>query len=336
MPPAPRENPLLLGHEAAEQVIIDAIGDGRLHHAWLIAGPQGIGKATLAFRFARALMARSRGTLELDPALPVFRRVATRAHADLLTLERPVDTKTGKLKAEIPVDTIRTVAPFLHLTPAEGGWRVVVVDGAEHMNRNAANALLKLLEEPPVRAILLLTCATPGRLLPTLRSRCRALRLDRLDDRVVADLLGRYRPETSSGDIADLVRLAEGSIGRALLLADEDGVRLSGMVGRLLAVAPRVPALQMHDVADALGQAEKEGAAYSTFMDLLRTALAAAVRATAAGHPDPAQLRLASARPLAEWGEVWHALTRMQDETERANLDKRVATVLGLNLLNGP
>ena len=333
--PSPRSNPFLLGQEAAERVLEDALASGRLHHAWLLTGPEGVGKATLAYRFARALLAGAR-SLDIDPARPVFRRVAKGSHADLLTLALPVDPETGKPRGEIPVHVIRQVAPFLHLTAIEGGWRVVVVDGAEHMNRNAANALLKVLEEPPTRAVLLLVCAAPGRLLPTIRSRCRTLRLPALSDAVVDTLLARYASDLAPAGRANLGRLAEGSIGRALALAEAGGVRLSALVDDVLAAAPRLLPAQIHRVTETVARAEKEGPAWSTFMTLLCAALSAAVRAVAAGQGDDSQRRLATLRPLAEWNEVWHALTRLQDETERLNNDKRVATAVGLNLLNGP
>ncbi len=132
----------------------------------------------------------------MDPASPVFRRVAAGSHADLLTVEREWDDKKSRLRGEIVVDDARAVSAFLRLTPAEGGWRVVVIDGAEHLNRNAANAVLKMLEEPPPRAVLLLTCAAPGRLLPTIRSRCRRLALHPLDAREMAHALAEYLPDT--------------------------------------------------------------------------------------------------------------------------------------------
>ncbi|MBC7801304.1 MAG: AAA family ATPase, partial [Gemmatimonadaceae bacterium] len=166
----PRANPLLLGHAAAEAAMDDAIRARRVHHAWLLTGLEGIGKATCAYRFARRLLAGT-GAAH-DPDSPLFRRVAAGTHADLLTIERAWDDKRKRKRSEIVVDSARGAAEFLRLTPAEGGWRIVVVDGAEHLNRNAANALLKILEEPPARAVLLLVCAAPGRLLPTIRSRC--------------------------------------------------------------------------------------------------------------------------------------------------------------------
>src|SRR5271169_1750093 len=200
MAPGPRANPLLLGHEAAEATLLEAMRSGRMHHAWLITGPDGVGKATLAFRFARRLLAGmpDGDTLALDPAHPVFRRVAAGSHADLLTVERAYDDKRKRMRTQIAVDDVRRISSFMSLTPAEGGWRVVVVDGAEELNQASANALLKILEEPPRRAILLLVCGAPGRLLPTIRSRCRRLRLDPLGPGAMERLLAAYLPNLAA------------------------------------------------------------------------------------------------------------------------------------------
>jgi DNA polymerase-3 subunit delta' len=224
---------------------------------------------------------------------------------------------------------VRAIAGFLRLTPAEGGWRVVVLDGAEELNRNAANALLKVLEEPPPRAVLLLVCSAPGRLLPTIRSRCRRLRLAPLARRDMDGLLARYLPEIAAADRERLGELADGSPGRALQLTAEEGVALAGLVAQVMAELPRMPLARAHAVADALGRSET---AFETFMDLLRHALGNAVGQAARGATGAAGARLA-ARPLAAWGDVWHALGRLQDETERFHLDKRQAVVDGLRLL---
>ncbi len=329
--PAPRANPDLLGHEATEAMLAEAVRAGRLHHAWLITGAEGIGKATLAFRFARRLLA---GAMEgeglaVPEAHPTFRRVAAASHADLLTVERTLNER-GKLRSEIVVEDVRRVADFLRLTPAEGGWRVVVVDGAEEMNRNAANALLKVLEEPPPRAVLLLVCSAAGRLMPTIRSRCRRLNLSPLGEEVVRTLLGRYAPELAADDAARIAGIAEGSIGRALALAEGGGVALSGLVDDVLAAVPNVGTARAHAVADALGRDED---AFGTFMSLLSAGIAAAVRDAARGRADPDQARLLGDRPLAAWVDVWHALNRLRDETEGAYLDKRQAIVAGLAML---
>ena len=325
----PRENPLFFGHAVAAGQLVDAMRNGRLHHAWLITGPPGVGKATLAYRFARRLLAGASDTLALDPANPVFRRVAMASHADLLTVEREWDEKKSRLRGEIVVDDARAVSAFLRLTPAEGGWRVVVIDGAEHLNRNAANAVLKMLEEPPARAILLLTCAAPGRLLPTIRSRCRRLPLQPLSPEEMDAALSAYLPDAGPPERARLAELSTGSPGRALLLAEEKGLQLAAMAAEVLAGVPGLPAVRAMDIAEQLGGRAEDR--FTPFMTLLRDALSDAVRRAARGAPE----RLAGLRPLAEWAEIWQSLTRIQDETERLNLDRRQALVSSIMLLNG-
>jgi DNA polymerase-3 subunit delta' len=336
--PDPRANPLLLGHEAAEATILDAVRTGRLHHAWLITGPDGVGKATLAFRFARRLLAglptdpAAKFSLALDPAHPTFRRAAAGSHADLLTIELGVNEKTGRQRSQIAVNDVRRIGGFMSLTPAEGGWRVVVVDGAEDLNQASANALLKVLEEPPARALLILCCTAPGRLLPTIRSRCRRLRLDPLDDVAMAELLAAYLPDLSDDERLRLITLAEGSPGRALALAEAEGLKIAALVDEVLAALPDFPTTRAYALADTLLRGE---GGFSTFMDMLRTGLAAAVRGDVRGRADPEQARIAALRSPDAWVEVWQALSRLQDETERFALDKRQALVAGLGMLSG-
>ena len=330
----PRANPVLFGHADAEAEMVDAIRTGRMHHAWLITGPEGVGKATLAYRFARRLLAGlpAGDSLALDADDPVFRRVAAHSHADLLTVERVFNDKTRRMKTQIAVDDVRKINGFMSLTPAEGGWRVVVVDGAEELNQASANALLKVLEEPPPRAMLLLVCAAPGRLLATIRSRCRRLRLTPLADAEMAALLAQQLPLLDADQRGRLITLAEGSPGRAIMLAEAEGLKIASLVDRLLAELPGVPVSRGYEIADVLGRSET---GFSTFMDLLRAGVAAAVREAARGRPDPDQQRLVGLRPLDAWGELWQNLSRLQDETERFALDKRQAIVAGIGLLRG-
>jgi DNA polymerase-3 subunit delta' len=332
--PDPRANPTLLGHRAAEATLLEAMRANRLHHAWLITGPDGIGKATLAYRFARFLLSGGpvNDSLALEPSHPTFRRVAAGSHADLLSVELQRNVKTGRLRTQIAVEDIRKINTFMALTPAEGGWRVAIVDGAEDLNQASANALLKILEEPPTRAILLLTCTAAGRLPATIRSRCRRLRLSPVADEAMARLLTDYLPDLSDEQRGRLLTLAEGSPGRALTLAEEEGLKIAALVDEVLAGLPNLPPIRALEVSDALGRSET---GFSTFMDLLRAGIAAAVREAARGRADPDQQRLAAQRPLDAWGELWHALTALQDETERANLDKRQALIEGLGMLAG-
>jgi DNA polymerase-3 subunit delta' len=339
--PEPRANPLLLGHVAAERTVVEAMRGGRMHHAWLITGSPGIGKATLAFRFARRLLAGQPDgdTLALDEHHPVFRRVAAASHADMLTVERAWNEKTKRLRGEIVAEDTRSIADFLHLTPAEGGWRVVVVDGAEDLNRHAANALLKVLEEPPPRAVLLLVSAAPGRLLPTIRSRCRRLALEPLDEATMQALLARALPEAGADERTRLATIAEGSPGRALALAAAGGVAMATLVDKVLADLPGeggdpARAVQRaNEIADTLG---REEGGFATFFALLRAAVAAAVRDAGRGRADPDQRRLLGKRSLEAWVDVWQALTRLAEETERFHLDARQAVAAGLALLAQP
>ncbi len=331
--PEPRTNPNLFGHDMAEATLLDAIQGGRMHHAWLITGPEGVGKATLAYRFARRLLAGrpTEPSLALPATHPVFRRVAAGSHADLMTVERGINEKTKRMRLQIPVEDIRKINGFMSLTPAEGGWRVVIVDGADEMNQASANALLKILEEPPGKAILLLTCAAPGRLPATIRSRCRRLRLNPLDDAAMARVLTEIAPSLDPDERGRLITLAEGSPGRALILAEEEGLKLAAIVDKLLSDLPNLSPTRAHEVADTLGRSDT---GFSTFMDLLRAGIAAAVRESVRGRADPEQERVVALRPLDAWGEVWQGLTRLQDETERFSLDKRQAIIAGLGLLS--
>src|SRR5882724_716451 len=184
--PHPREADVLIGHEEAERALLGAYRGGRLPHAWLIGGPAGIGKATLAYRMARFVLAnadpasaavQAASSLAVDPSHPVARQVAARAHSDLLVLERTL-TDTGSLRSVITVDEVRRTVSFFGSTAGQGGWRVCVVDSADELQYpQASNALLKVLEEPPPGALFLVVSHAPGRLLPTIRSRTRRLDL---------------------------------------------------------------------------------------------------------------------------------------------------------------
>jgi DNA polymerase III subunit delta' len=347
---APRANPVLLGHAAAEATLLAAWNSGRLPHAWLIGGPPGIGKATLAFRFTRFVLAQGDGTgtglfgapeppdsLFVAPEDPVFRRVAAGGHADLVTVERQRDEKKGRLKRDIAVDDVRRIAPFLRRTAAEGGWRVAVIDGADRMNANGLNAILKILEEPPPGALLMLVSDNPGGMLPTIRSRCRKLTLQPLEEAQVDRLLGDRRPALADDDRRALARLAEGSVGRAVDLADAGGLDLYRAVVGLLNGLPRLDVAAAHVFADALTRKGDDGA-FETATELLVWWLARFTRSLARGTlpaeivagEDALMRRLAAARGLDRWLEVWEKTVRSFSRAESANLDRKQVVVNAL------
>lgn len=348
--PAPRANADLYGQEAAERALLQAFRSGRMAHAWLLAGPRGIGKATLAYRFARFVLAGSGGLLgpSASPAElalsrdhPVFRQVAAGAHVDLVTVERTPDER-GRMRSEIVVEDARAVADFLHLTPAEGGWRVAVIDGAEEMNRSAANAVLKILEEPPRQSIILMVSHAPGRLLATIRSRCRRLALKPLTREDVARILAEQRPELAPEDVQMLAVLAEGSAGRALALAEEGGIALLREMLGLFSALPRMDVASVHRLAQRASRSEGEGA-YRTIGELLFWWLARLIRAAASGEapvevvPGEAAVyrRLAVAGNLDRWLEVWEKTRHLFSRAESLNLERKQVLLNALLALEG-
>jgi DNA polymerase-3 subunit delta' len=333
---APRANPELVGHEAAEAALLQAHASGRLPQALLIAGPRGIGKATLAYRLARFLLAQSmeegRGglfgapppptSLALAPEHPVFRRVAASGHADLLTVERAWDPRRKKLRSEIVIDDTRAIAGFLRLTPAEGGWRIVIVDGADEMNRNAANALLKVLEEPPRQSLFLLVSHAPARVLPTIQSRCRKLTLRPLaTDHVIRAAAEAARISPDDASLREAADASEGSVARALSLVGGGALKLHQQTRMLLDSLPQVDPRELHALGDALGGSDR--AALGAFVDSVDRWIGERLRAGDANTNLPRLARLA---------EVWEKINNAARETETYNLERKplVFSVFGL------
>jgi DNA polymerase-3 subunit delta' len=336
--PAPRENPNFVGHSAAEQTLLRAWQSNRLHHAWLISGPRGVGKATLAFRFARhvlagadqGLFAEAASTLAMAPESPIFRQVAKGSHPDLLTIERGYDEKRDRVRTEIVVDDVRELGAFLHLKAAAGGWRVVVVDCADDLNPNAANALLKLLEEPPAKALLLLVSHAPGRLLPTIRSRCRRLTLGPLADEAMDALLRTSRPQLADADRRLLIRLSEGSIGRAIEIVAAGGLDLYRDIAGQLRRLPAIDAVALNALSDRLGHKDAADL-FRLATEILLGWLGRTVRSVATGQGPSGAIdgeSLPSGLPsgrhsLEQWLELWEKITRLFARVEPANLDRK-------------
>ena len=343
-PPHPRTNPYLKGHDASEAVLLDAFNSGRMHHAWLITGPKGIGKATLAYRFARfilsqppkdagpglfgdALPAAAPETLDVPLDSPPVQRIHAGGHADLLAIERRLNEKTGKLKTIIDVDSVREVGQMMTQTAAEGGWRVVIIDAADEMNPNAANAVLKVLEEPPSDALLLLVSHNPGRLLPTIRSRCRTLQLRPLSDELVMELTGVYAPDVPLEDRPRLAELADGSIGYALNLVEEGGLDLHRDLVALLRTLPDLDVAALHALADKVARAGADNAFY-TVTGLLRwwlerMILFAAGKSGAGGEDADFMAYLANQASLDRWFLVWEKINHLVARTDGVHLDRK-------------
>jgi DNA polymerase-3 subunit delta' len=308
------------GHEQAERALLEAYRSGRLPHAWLLSGPAGIGKATLAYRMARFVLAHpdprkpevaAATSLDVDAAHPVARRIAAQGHGDLLVLERTINEKTGKLRQDIQVDDVRRSVTFFGSTAGEGGWRVAIVDSVDELNPSGSNSLLKVIEEPPQRALLLLVSHSAARVLPTIRSRCRLLALRPLAAhdvaRAAAAAIGR---DPVDADIAAAAAAAEGSVQRALALLEGDALDLRRSITALLERLPAVDPRALHALGDRIYGTD--AALLATFVDTVNTWLSGRL---AAGTDDPARLdRLADA---------WDKVNNAAREAEEFNLERK-------------
>lgn len=332
----PREMAGLVGHSDAERAVLDAWGSGKMHHAWLLTGPQGVGKATLAYRMARFLLANpapkpgTRDSLDVAADHPVAKLVHAGSHPDLFVLRRPWDDKAKKHKTGIPVDAVRKVGGFFSTHASYGGWRVVIVDAADDMDGPAANALLKVLEEPPSRAVLILVSHSPGRILPTIRSRCRKLSLTALSADEIAQVLAANGFDLKAKDAAAVAALSEGSAGEALALAEGGGLDLYKQVEGVLGTMPDPDIKALHKLADAVA---KRGAddMWRAGTDMVIRWTGRVARTLALGEPGPdivvgegsRMLHIGQGTSAAQWadavGEVAHHFSR----GEALNMDRK-------------
>ena len=309
--PHPRETPVLYGQSQAEAGFLEAFNSGRLHSGWLITGPRGVGKATLAWKIAAFLVSQPVGgglfgdpppatALAIPDESPDARLIHSGAHPRLFVVRRPYDDKTKKLKSEITVDAVRGLKTFFQMSSADGGRRVVIVDSADEMNRNAANAILKELEEPPANTTILLIAHQPSRLLPTIRSRCRELRCSTLPPE---DLRNALIQAGHSADASEaLTVLAAGSAGDAIRLLNHDGLPLYAELVKLLEGLPHAN----RNAALALANASvgvKNVTRYGMLLDLFDLFLSRAARAGVMGEPTHRQ------HPAKH--VCWHAFLRM-------------------------
>jgi DNA polymerase-3 subunit delta' len=326
----PRETLGLFGHREAELALLNAYRSGRIPHAWLIGGAQGIGKATLAYRMARFVLAHRNPLLPpvqraenlwVDPNEPVARHVASGAHGGLLTLERTLNDK-GVMRTVITVDETRETISFFGSTAAVEGWRICIVDTLDELNPNAANALLKILEEPPQQSLFLLVSHSPARVLPTIQSRCRKLQLRPLSpDDVVGAAAEAADLSVDDPALAEAAAASEGSVARALTLLGGDALKLHQRTAALLAKLPDVDARELHALGDALGTSDR--VALSAFVDSVDRWCGEQLRMEDPNSNLPRLARLA---------EVWEKIIRTARDTQDYNLERKplVFSVFGM------
>ena len=310
--PHPRDVYTLQGAEAAERAWLEAAGRGRLHHAWLLAGPEGVGKATFAYRAARRLLGArpdpDRGPLGASPADPVSQLVASRSHPDLLVLERT--SEGGRSKRQISVDEARRLPEFFAKSPSVAAWRVAIIDSADDLNSSAANAVLKTLEEPPARGVVLMVSHAPGALLPTIRSRCRKLTFAPWSVDQVTAFLGRAA-ELDGGDAARLAALSCGAPGRALRLHAEGALPMEEAARALFEAGSSRSDAAVQALADKCRGGEGAGR-FALLMELL----AEQARAAALSRSGRAAERCVAA---------WARFSALPGEVEALNLDRAEA-----------
>jgi DNA polymerase-3 subunit delta' len=329
--PEPSETPRLVGHAQVAAMLAAAYRTGKLPHALILAGPLGIGKATLAFHLAHHLLKHpdfrtAPDTLAApDPASSLFRQIATGAHPSVLHLTRPANDKTKSFKTVLTVDEIRKVSRFLSMTSHDGSYRIVIVDPADDMNINAANALLKSLEEPPARTLFVLIVHAPGSLLPTIRSRCQMVRLAPLANDELMSVLDGMEPAPPDDPAARaaLAERAGGSARNAILLTQYGGLEIAGALDTLIA-AGKPDIAGSHRLAEAVAGRD-QAIQFDIFnrraLDLLS---AAASEAALAGD-------LARAKALSE---AWHEALNTISEAETYNLDKKQHALTMIDRLN--
>ena len=346
--PHPRATKALFGHEAAEQALRGAVADNRMHHGWLLTGPEGIGKATLAYRFARHLLAapderdQLGSSLDVGPQTSAARQVLALSHPGLLVIRRPYDPKGKRFTASIPVEDVRRLRSFLTHTVDANAWRVVIVDSADELNANAANALLKSLEEPPPRTVFLLISSAPGRLLPTVRSRCRTLSLAALDTanlrRAVMQAITSAEDASAPGaqNWDELASLAQGSPRAALSFISSGSDKLYAKAQGILGLLPKVDWPAVHTLSDELAGAaaeQKFEAFFDLLLDLVRRLIRAEALGTGADADRSLAKRLVGPSRLAIWAEAWEAVTAEKATCKALNLDRKaliLATVARL------
>jgi len=328
----PRFQNVFFGNADAERELMDAVNSNRLHHAWLLTGPAGIGKATLAYRFARHLLLPSGSDSSERDQSRVVSQVGALSHPNLLVLRRPWQEKTKRLATEITIGEVRRLRSFFSKTAGDKEWRVVIVDRAEELNASAANALLKNLEEPPARCVFLLVCSVPGRLPITVRSRCRTLKflplgIEDLGAAIRSAYASSERDEPDTASIEACIPLAQGSVSRALRLLDGGGSDLHQRFLKLISGLPQLDHAAVHGLADELAGV-RAASAYELFFELVGESVARIVSHGATGQGATgveAEMadKLSDPAALAKFAGLWETIRRAKADADALNLDRK-------------
>jgi DNA polymerase-3 subunit delta' len=309
----PRDSFVLDGMERADQAVADALSRGRMHHAWLLTGPEGVGKASFAYRVARRLLGAApdpaQGGLGSRRDDPVSRLVSARSHPDLLVLERT--TTDGKTRKSILAEEARVLPAFFANSPASAPYRVAIVDAADDLNTQSANALLKIMEEPPERGVLLLVSHAPGRLLPTIRSRCRTLSIPAMEEGALAIQL-EQRLGLGHTEAQRLASMSRGALGRALRLAQTGALAADDAARGLLTGLPKLDEAALLALADSFRGGDGAARFALVFERLAEQVREMAVADSLAGR----------AAGLDRWAAVWTDINRLAADTEALNLDR--------------
>ena len=338
----PNQNSYLIGHDKELELFLSAFNSKSLHHGWLITGSEGIGKATLAYKIARFLLSAEDGkeykSLEIAPDSPIFSQVVNKSHPDFKVLERDF-TETDKKKlikainqgeeideemkqslkrsAVIKVEDVRNVVEFLSKKSFNDNWRVVIVDSADDLNTSSANALLKILEEPPLKSILILISHNPGKLLPTIRSRCAKLNLNPLKDAEVASLLRRYMPELKEAEVQGLAKISSGSIGKAMKYAENNALQLYEDIKKICYAGEKSDGALLLEVADQVSTDED---CWDLFQELVCRFM---------------RDNLSDAKDFRRFYESYEEVLKVFDEVGRVNMDRKQASLIIFSSIKG-
>jgi DNA polymerase III subunit delta' len=335
---SPKTATRLFGHEEAQQLLIRDMVSGKMPHGWIFSGGEGIGKATLAYRFARALLA-GKTTLDMSGDDPVFRRVAAGSHTDMLVIEPLHDPKKDEKNQIIPVEQVRAIGEFLSLTPGESERRVVLIDPADALNNNSANAILKILEEPPPQAVIILISHNSGRLLPTIRSRCRLLKLKPLEDEQFSHVMRQIAPGNSAEYIQTLGVLSNDAPGVGVVLHEKKAVERYSQLIDLLMGLPTFDSQKLHAFADQIGSGSVHSN-WQLFTRLMLCVLSRATKMSVGSVVNPVSdeegallAKLAAFYPAAVWAAKWQQAMDQFLLAERLHLDYKQVVITYIHSL---